>query len=335
MASEEPVRMLEGDTKDFELTELDGPEEELLGRYLPIGDVAKSIGVNPSVLRFWEQEFPQLRPTKRGNRRYYCSEDVALIRTIQHLLYEEHYTILGARNKIHELQIQNKVKGILDDKASAPLQTKPEKPALDLAAALAELKAIRAILDSPALEESRRQEQQAKEKADELGLDILFLCQKMENIDLYGTIDTCICTLDSINHLVKKEKVQKTFDKVSLFMNKGGYFLFDVNSLYKHQQVLGNNTFVYDTDDVFCVWQNSLSENNVVNIQLDFFCAMENGKDYRRYSENFSERAYSHEEIEEMLHNSGFETAAVYGDLSFEPPKPEEQRIIYVARKVK
>ena len=166
MASEEPVRMLEGDTKDFELTELDGPEEELLGRYLPIGDVAKSIGVNPSVLRFWEQEFPQLRPTKRGNRRYYCSEDVALIRTIQHLLYEEHYTILGARNKIHELQIQNKVKGILDEKASAPLQAKPEKPALDLAAALAELKAIRAILDSPALEESRRQEQQAKEKAE-------------------------------------------------------------------------------------------------------------------------------------------------------------------------
>ena len=58
---------------------------------------------------------------------------------------------MGARNKIHELQIQNKVKGILDDKASAPLQTKPEKPALDLAAALAELKAIRAILYSPAL----------------------------------------------------------------------------------------------------------------------------------------------------------------------------------------
>lgn len=166
MASEEPVRMLESDTKDFELTELDAPEEELLGRYLPIGDVAKSIGVNPSVLRFWEQEFPQLRPTKRGNRRYYCSEDVALIRTIQHLLYEEHYTILGARNKIHELQIQNKVKGILDEKASAPLQIKPQEPVLDLAATLAELKAIRAILDSPALEESRRQEQQAKEKAE-------------------------------------------------------------------------------------------------------------------------------------------------------------------------
>ena len=166
MASEEPVRMLEGDAKDFELTELDAPEEELLGRYLPIGDVAKSIGVNPSVLRFWEQEFPQLRPTKRGNRRYYCSEDVALIRTIQHLLYEEHYTILGARNKIHELQVQNKVKDILDEKASAPLHTQPKEPVLDLSATLAELKAIRAILSSPALEESLRQERLAKEKAE-------------------------------------------------------------------------------------------------------------------------------------------------------------------------
>ena len=127
MASEEPVRMFETEQNPFELTELDAPEEELLGRYLPIGDVAKSIGVNPSVLRFWEQEFPQLRPTKRGNRRYYCSEDVALIRTIQHLLYEEHYTILGARNKIHELQVQNKVKDLLEDEKFAPLQVKPKE----------------------------------------------------------------------------------------------------------------------------------------------------------------------------------------------------------------
>lgn len=176
---------------------------------------------------------------------------------------------------------------------------------------------------------------QAKEKADEQGMDILFLCQKMESIDLYGTIDTCICTLDSINHLTKKEKVQKTFDRVSLFMNMGGYFLFDVNSVYKHREVLGNNTFVYDTDRVFCVWQNSLCENNQVNIQLDFFCLSENGKDYRRYTENFSEKAYTNEEIEEMLHNSGFETEAVYGDLSFEAPKEQEERIIYVAKKVK
>ena len=170
MSSVEPVRMLDTEPHpSFELTEIDAPEEELLGRYLPIGDVAKSIGVNPSVLRFWEQEFPQLRPTKRGNRRYYCSEDVALIRTIQHLLYEEHYTILGARNKIHELQIQDKVKetGILDAHTSAPLQAKPKAPEVDLGAILAELKAIRAVLTAaPGVAEKARQERLAKEEAE-------------------------------------------------------------------------------------------------------------------------------------------------------------------------
>lgn len=149
MASEEPVRMLESEPTSFELTELEAPEEELLGSFLPIGDVAKLIGVNPSVLRFWEQEFPQLRPTKRGNRRYYSSEDVSLIRTIQHLLYEEHYTILGARNKIHELQVQDKAREILDEKIPAPLPVIEEKETvvqMDMSPILDELRAIRALL---------------------------------------------------------------------------------------------------------------------------------------------------------------------------------------------
>lgn len=152
MASEEPVRMFESEPSSFELTELEAPEEELLGSFLPIGDVAKLIGVNPSVLRFWEQEFPQLRPTKRGNRRYYSSEDVQLIRTIQHLLYEEHYTILGARNKIHELQVQDKAREILEEKVSRPLPVEEPKKVVvktDMSLILQELRAIRALLTTP------------------------------------------------------------------------------------------------------------------------------------------------------------------------------------------
>lgn len=194
MASEEPVRMLEADSGAFELTEIDAPEEELLGRYLPIGDVAKSIGVNPSVLRFWEQEFPQLRPTKRGNRRYYCSEDVALIRTIQHLLYEEHYTILGARNKIHELQVQNKVKGILDEKKSAPLVGAKSKKSqkFDFKGALAELRAIRELLSTPDILEHARQEKLAKEKAER---------EAVENFTLVS---------EDLNDLLAQEAAQET-----------------------------------------------------------------------------------------------------------------------------
>lgn len=173
---------------------------------------------------------------------------------------------------------------------------------------------------------------QALQKSSELQLNILFLCQQMQNIDLYGTIDTCVCTLDSINHLVDINDVQKTFDLVSLFMNSKGYFLFDVNTIYKHQNVLANNTFVYDTDDVYCVWQNSLKENNVVDIDLDFFC-FEDGV-YYRDEEHFSERAYSHDEIVCMLEKAGFELVNCFGDMTFKEPEKTEQRVIYVARKI-
>lgn len=172
----------------------------------------------------------------------------------------------------------------------------------------------------------------AREKAEENGVDILFLCQKMQSIDLYGTIDTCVCTLDSINHLIKTADVQKTFDRVSLFMNPDGYFLFDANTIYKHEKVLADNTFVYDAEDVFCVWQNSLKENNIVDIELDFF--EREGNVYYRTEEKFSERAYSDEELTAMLENSGFEVVARYGDMTFEPPKADEQRVIYVAKKL-
>ena len=171
---------------------------------------------------------------------------------------------------------------------------------------------------------------EAMEKSAEEGLNILYLRQKMQNIDLYGTINTCICTLDSINHLTDEKDVAKTFDRVGLFMDDDGLFVFDVNTVYKHRSVLCDNTFVYETDKVFCVWQNSLSENDVVEINLDFF-EEENGV-YYRTSESFCERAYSDECIRKMLSDAGFETEAVYGDLSFDMPKNDEQRVIYVAR---
>ena len=70
-------------------------------RYFTIGEVSELCGVKPHVLRYWEQEFSQLKPVKRrGNRRYYQRHDVILIRQIRHLLYEQGYTITGARQKL-------------------------------------------------------------------------------------------------------------------------------------------------------------------------------------------------------------------------------------------
>ena len=73
-------------------------------RYFTIGEVSDLCGVKPHVLRYWEQEFTQLRPMKRrGNRRYYQHHEVLMIRKIRDLLYDQGFTISGARNKLHEI----------------------------------------------------------------------------------------------------------------------------------------------------------------------------------------------------------------------------------------
>lgn len=173
---------------------------------------------------------------------------------------------------------------------------------------------------------------EAREKAYEAKEDILFLCQDMCNIDLYGTVECTICLLDSLNHLESEEELQAAFEGVSLFTVPGGLFIFDVNTQYKHKYVLGNNTFVYDNDDVYCVWQNEYDdESKTVEIFLDFF-EEENGL-YRRSSEYFTECAFSDETIRRLLKEAGFSNVKAYGELSRNAPSETEERIFYVARK--
>lgn len=173
---------------------------------------------------------------------------------------------------------------------------------------------------------------EAREKVCESGEDILFLCQDMCDIDLYGTVECTICLLDSLNHLESEEELLSAFKGVSLFTVPGGLFIFDVNTQYKHKYVLGNNTFVYDNDDVYCVWQNEYDdESKTVEIFLDFF-EEENGL-YRRSSEYFTECAFSDEIIRRLLKEAGFSNVKAYGELSRNAPSETEERIFYVARK--
>lgn len=175
---------------------------------------------------------------------------------------------------------------------------------------------------------------EAQNKKYQSGLDILYLHQDIRSLDLYGTVDAAVCCLDSINHLPNKKDVQNAFSSIGLFMEKDGIFVFDVNSLYKHRHILGNHTFVYDLEDVFCVWQNSFHEEKLrTDIHMDLF--IKNGKDYMRGVEEFSEYCYREDELIEALHKSNFEVLARFGELKREPPKEKEERIYYVCKKTK
>ena len=175
----------------------------------------------------------------------------------------------------------------------------------------------------------------AQEKKMESGADVIFLCQRMEELDLFGTINACVSTLDSINHVTDEETVKEIFRRVSLFMEDKGLFVFDVNTPYKHREILGDNTFVYDTDEVYCVWQNSTDDNLVTTVNLDIFEKDEDDEEtYYRYSEEFSERAYDLENIKKWLESVKFEVVAVYEEMTKDNVKDDTQRAVFVARKI-
>lgn len=176
----------------------------------------------------------------------------------------------------------------------------------------------------------------ANEKKYELSSPAVFLCQSGENLDLYGTIDCAVSSLDTINHIDSLDKVNETFRRVSLFMNMGGIFIFDMNTPYKHKKILGNNVFFYDMDEVYCIWHNTYDEKQFkVDIDLDFFIKNEDDEDYKRYDEAFSEYSYDICTIIEFLQKNGFELLGCYDDYSDKEISPDTQRVTFVAKKVK
>ena len=110
-------------------------------RYFTIGEVSELCAVKPHVLRYWEQEFSQLKPVKRrGNRRYYQHHEVLLVRRIRDLLYEQGFTISGARNRLDEYDPR------LETVAAPVVQPVEQESGVDLAAVRFELASILELL---------------------------------------------------------------------------------------------------------------------------------------------------------------------------------------------
>ena len=172
---------------------------------------------------------------------------------------------------------------------------------------------------------------EAGEKAAPFGERWMLLCQDMRALDLFGTVDGAVCMLDSINHLTNTTDVQEVFRRLGLFIVKDGLFIFDVNTPYKHETVLGDTAFTYEEDGFFCAWQNHyLPRTKEVDIELNFFVEEETG--YERYTEYIRERAYTEKTLRRLLAETGFEVLAVYGERTMDAPKVDEQRMVFVAR---
>lgn len=162
---------------------------------------------------------------------------------------------------------------------------------------------------------------------------VMWICQNMEETELGGEVDAVISSLDSINHLDGREAVLSCFRRAADCLESGGAFVFDVNTVYKHREILGSNTFVYDVDGVYCVWQNTVDPlDSGVDIDLDLFFENEDGT-YSRGGESFREIAFSVDEYCQMLEETGFEVVNILEYLTYNIPKDDSEKLLISAKK--
>lgn len=172
----------------------------------------------------------------------------------------------------------------------------------------------------------------ARTKAEGAGRDVLLLNQDMREFELYGTVDVVLCMMDSINYLLEKRDVLKVFKLVRNYLNPGGIFIFDLNSAYKLETILGNNVFYDVGDETTYIWQNTYDKRSrKAEFDLTFF--VRDGEQYRRYDEIHYERAYAADEIKGLLEKAGMHLLNQYDELSFVPPGGKSERIFFVAVK--
>jgi SAM-dependent methyltransferase len=170
----------------------------------------------------------------------------------------------------------------------------------------------------------------AFEKFDNTKINCKLICQDMCELNLNREFDLITCVLDSSNYLTEDDDFIKYLTKVKEHLKDNGIFIFDVNSYYKLSQVLGNNIYTYNEEDVFYAWENQF-EDDIVSMYLTFF--VKNGKLYERFEEEHFERAYTEEFIENTLTDIGFKLVGKYDGYSREKVKENSERIVYVVRK--
>lgn len=160
--------------------------------------------------------------------------------------------------------------------------------------------------------------------------DILYINQDMTEFELYGTVDVIYSSLDCINYIQDENLVKKVFSLVNNYLNYGGLYIFDISSFHKLSVTLGNNTFVFDDDDIFYTWENFF-EDDFLTMNLTFFEKC--GNLYKRFNEDQVQRAYKISDIVELAKTAGLEILGVFDEFTFDEPSEKSERIFFVLRR--
>ena len=171
-----------------------------------------------------------------------------------------------------------------------------------------------------------------RDKADQLGIadGLLLLRQNLLELDLFGTIRAAVSTFDTYSPIGPWQNFEKAIRRAAFFMEKGGVFLFDLNTPYKNRQVLGENLFTFEGPDASCRWQNHyLAEEQAVEISIDIHYN-DTDEDLHEQSKDYS---YELQQVTQALETYGVAVQSAEDGESFGALQPDSQRFIFTCIK--
>lgn len=186
--------------------------------------------------------------------------------------------------------------------------------------------------DMIAIDNSEDMLQIAMEKRDESGQNILYLLQDMRELELYGTVGAVVSICDSMNYLTEYDDLVKVMRLVNNYLDPGGIFIFDMNTIYKYQSMLGESTIAENREECSFIWDNHYDADTMLNeYDLALFVEEEQGL-YRKHEEVHVQKAYSPETVKQAIAEAGMEFVAAYDAFTKNPPEDSGERFYMIAR---
>lgn len=173
----------------------------------------------------------------------------------------------------------------------------------------------------------------AMEKRVESGQDILYLLQDMREFELYGTVRAIVSICDSINYITDEAELLEVFRLVNNYLDPKGIFIFDFNTIYKYQEILGNQTIAEDRDECSFIWDNYYYEDEQINeYELSLFIKEKGSDLYRKFQETHFQKAYDLATIQRLIKESGLEYVTAYDAFTLNAPTKTSERVYVIAR---
>lgn len=187
--------------------------------------------------------------------------------------------------------------------------------------------------DMIGIDQSEEMLEEALEKKQKSGHEILYLCQDMREFELYGTVRAIICICDSMNYILEEEEVLGILTSAAHnYLDYGGLFIFDLNTEYKYREILGEQTIAENREEGSFIWENCFDEESQVNEYALTLFIKEEDDLYRKHEEFHYQKAYEPERVKELLEEAGLKVEAIYDAFTREPVREDSERIYFIAR---